>query len=344
MTSMNTPEPQITTIITTYKRPKLLKRAIESVLHQTYSSFQVCVYDNASGDETAEVVAELKKRDSRVKYHCHSENIGMMNNYQYAFEHVNTPYFSFLSDDDLVLPTFLETTLKGFEKHPEVMFSAASTLIVNEKNEIVADPLAHWKREGLYALPEGPIEMVGRWIPPTAILFRKQVLEGITIATSNQILWDCDLLLKIAARFAFFISKEPCGVFLNHAQSFSAHQGSKNWRAGILKMMHEIENCLSIEKSARVAIVERLNEYLKEHTSVSIRHFLVWGQIEEASHSVDIYLENYEMRFEIALLAVLVKMCVRFPKAYFLVEIIKKVKKFIKRNNIEKVKAKFFST
>ncbi len=69
-------KPLITTIIPTYRRPKLLRRAIKSVLNQTYPHFQVCVYDNASGDETALVVDEIAKADPRVKYYCHSENIG----------------------------------------------------------------------------------------------------------------------------------------------------------------------------------------------------------------------------------------------------------------------------
>ena len=46
-------QPLITTIIPTYQRPQLLRCAIQSVLDQTYANFQVCVYDNASGDETA---------------------------------------------------------------------------------------------------------------------------------------------------------------------------------------------------------------------------------------------------------------------------------------------------
>ena len=76
----------ISTIITTYRRPLLLKRAINSVLKQTYPHFQVYVYDNASGDETEKIAHDLMKKDSRVKYHRHPENIGMMANYQYALD------------------------------------------------------------------------------------------------------------------------------------------------------------------------------------------------------------------------------------------------------------------
>ena len=64
-------QPLITTIIPTYRRSEKLKRAIQSVLAQTYPHFQICVYDNASGDETADVVAALAKEDSRVQYFCH---------------------------------------------------------------------------------------------------------------------------------------------------------------------------------------------------------------------------------------------------------------------------------
>ena len=94
------PSPKITCIIPTYQRPDLLKRAINSVLNQTYADFQICIYDNASGDETANTVAAFKKKDTRIHYTLHEKNIGMMANYQLAISKVNTPFFCILSDDD----------------------------------------------------------------------------------------------------------------------------------------------------------------------------------------------------------------------------------------------------
>ena len=81
-------KPLITTIIPTYRRPNLLRRAIKSVLNQTYPHCQVCVCDNTSGDETANVVAKIAKKDPhpRVKYHCHPENIGAIKNFKYGLE------------------------------------------------------------------------------------------------------------------------------------------------------------------------------------------------------------------------------------------------------------------
>ena len=83
----------ITTIIPTYRRPQLLRRAVMSVLNQTMHNFKVCVYDNASGDETAAVVAEMAESDPRVEYYCHSSNLGAINNFNHGMKHVRTPYF-----------------------------------------------------------------------------------------------------------------------------------------------------------------------------------------------------------------------------------------------------------
>jgi len=69
-------KPLITTIIPTYQRPKLLRRAIKSGLNQNYPHFQVCVYDNASGDETETVVREFTAKDSRIQYFRQEKNKG----------------------------------------------------------------------------------------------------------------------------------------------------------------------------------------------------------------------------------------------------------------------------
>ena len=108
-------QPVITTVIPTYRRPQLLKRAVLSVLSQTYPNLKVCIYDNASGDATVEVVKELSQKDARVNYYCHPYNIGSFHNFYFGLNRVDTPYFSMLSDDDILLPDFYEKALAGFK-------------------------------------------------------------------------------------------------------------------------------------------------------------------------------------------------------------------------------------
>ena len=132
--------PVITTVIPTYQRPRLLERAIRSVLNQTYPRFQVCVYDNASEDETKEVVAKLMKEDPRVKYFCHSSNIGVGPNFNYGLSRIETQYFSILSDDDVLIPNFFESALEKLAHYPNAMLVAGLCLIVDNNAVLAVSP------------------------------------------------------------------------------------------------------------------------------------------------------------------------------------------------------------
>lgn len=103
----------------------MLRRAIRSVLDQTYPHFQVCIYDNASNDGTAEVVEALARRDSRIRYHCHAENIGSQENFSFGVSRVDTPFFNLLSDDDFLLPGFFAQAISALQTNPHAAFFRA---------------------------------------------------------------------------------------------------------------------------------------------------------------------------------------------------------------------------
>ncbi len=112
----------VTTVIPKFRRPRLLKRAIRSALNQTRSELIVSVFDNASGDETPHVIADFMKRDSRVRYFRQPENIGAFRNFEYGMRQVSTPYFSFLSDDDLLVPGLYQEAIEALERESSAMF------------------------------------------------------------------------------------------------------------------------------------------------------------------------------------------------------------------------------
>lgn len=83
--------PKITIAIPTYNRAKLLTEAIESVLVQTYEDFELLISDNASTDETKNVVVSFK--NPRIRYHRNKKNIGMMNNWNKCVTLCQVPNF-----------------------------------------------------------------------------------------------------------------------------------------------------------------------------------------------------------------------------------------------------------
>ena len=98
-------EPLVSAIITTHNRKKMVGRAIESVLCQTYKNLECIVVDDAS-DESAESVCKsypvhyiyIPKEESTGGNHA--RNVGIMK--------AKGKYVAFLDDDDYWLPTKIE--------------------------------------------------------------------------------------------------------------------------------------------------------------------------------------------------------------------------------------------
>lgn len=236
-------KPIITAIIPTYRRPALLRRAISSVLEQAGVSIRVCVYDNASGDETAGLVAAMAVEDHRVVYYRHPLNIGGLANFAFGLSRVDTPFFSLLSDDDYLLPGFYQRALAGLKIHPSAMCWAGMTLNVDESGRIWDARVRHWPREGMYEPPGGFIHMTGGMAPAwTGILFRREVLDSVGMLDVDLLgPSDLEYCLRLAAKFPFVLEKYPSAVFTLNSESFSATQPMSSFWPGWKRMLQKFD-------------------------------------------------------------------------------------------------------
>jgi glycosyltransferase involved in cell wall biosynthesis len=295
--------PLITAVIPTYRRPKLLKRAILSVLRQTYENIQVCVYDNASGDETAEVVAEIANRDERVKYHCHSTNIGMIANLNYGMSRVDTSLFSILSDDDVMLPDFYVEALKGFDMYPEAIFSAGSVVNMTQNGQVISATLSSWPRDGYFSPPEGLYAMLGGRHPiMTAILFRREVIDIYGGIDPDIVASDLDFEVRIAARFPFVISKKPCGIFVAHPLS-AGIQADTSWIwPSCLKLIQNLMDDPYIALDIRENVEGCLIKYFKDTIFILGLRSAIRGNFADARKSVDVLDSHYRAHTQASIL------------------------------------------
>ncbi len=305
--------PVITTVIPTYRRPRLLERAIRSVLRQTYPNFEVYVYDNASGDETSAVAAMLANEDPRVKYHCHRENIGAYANFQYGMAYVKTPYFSVLSDDDILLPEFFETALKGFDRYPDAAFSAGSNITMNDAGKVLAVPLSLWKREGYYSPPDGLLETFGAKHPTwTSIIFRKSIFDAVGGLNSELCgPSDFDLVFRLAARFPFVISKKPSGIYVSHGETFSSSVTLRSVWPGWLRLIRNLAEDEGIPKRIRVQCEKQLTNELKQTFFSMTTKSIVRGDFNDVYKSVALFRESFGLDIKAAGLAAAARVCER---------------------------------
>ena len=213
----------ITTIIPTYRRSNYLKRAIESVLAQSFNNFQIYVYDNASGDETESVVADYIRQDDRVFYVKNNQNIGGLNNMIKGVNAVSTPFYSLLNDDDFLLPDFYEKAIIEFERCPRAGFVCAKTITVDVEAKKMQFRNRDWL-PGIYeATSHSAIKMHASHFTSTGVLFRENMrqLIGAFECSGNDVMY-----LTMAAAASPFVVLDIYGaVYTVHLKSYSAMSG-----------------------------------------------------------------------------------------------------------------------
>lgn len=328
-------QPLITAVIPTYRRPEMLRRAIKSVLTQTYPHLQVCVYDDASGDETGSVVAEIAKADPRVRYFCHPKNIGWLKGFAYAIEHVDTPFFSLLGDDDLLLPRFFETALVGFQRHPEAMFSATASIWMDDQGHVVGAPVLRWE-PGFYLPPEGLRTMLKRghaeW---PGILFRREILDKVgSLDEQAGGPADVDLEFRIAARFPFVISTEPGAIFVAHSLSISSGSRFDTAWPGWLKVIRDLAEDEGIPSDVRRYAARVLTKRLRRNLFWSIGFgSIVRRNWEDAYKAAGVLGNYYHLNARALLLRTSAMACQYLPLAYHFLRLLYTLRKLFRRKN-----------
>jgi glycosyltransferase involved in cell wall biosynthesis len=285
-------KPSITTIIPTFQRPHLLKRAIYSVLQQTHPSFLIYVSDNASEDETGDIVAAFQKKDSRIIYSRHKRKVSLAQNFADSLENIQTPFFSFLSDDDYLLPNFYEMALNGFKTHPEAGFSCCRTITIDQKGKVHPLQFKTPWLQGFFPAPCGALALTKCPITPfwTAILFRREVLNkvgGIQKRAGTAI--DFEFILKCSSAFSFVSSGKPAAAVMlwKGGTSSTASIDSFNFDVIYESINRYMKTCPIIKS--------KLIYQLQERQIIDIRrlwfHLLLSNQLEEARKAKKLFFQ-----------------------------------------------------
>ncbi len=111
--------PKISVLMPVYKtKPEYLKEAIESVLDQTFTDFELLILDDCPEDDRAEVVKSFK--DERIKYLKNEKNLGITPSRNKLIELAKGEYLAVIDHDDVALPERFAEQKKVLDSHPEI--------------------------------------------------------------------------------------------------------------------------------------------------------------------------------------------------------------------------------
>lgn len=131
--------PKVSIGLPVYNGENFISEAIESVLAQTMTDFEIIITDNASTDNTQRICEEYAARDSRIKYFRNEQNLGAAPNFNYAFELSKGEYFKWLAHDDIIAPTFLQKCSEVLDTDPSVVLVFPRTNVINSAGSVIKE-------------------------------------------------------------------------------------------------------------------------------------------------------------------------------------------------------------
>lgn len=170
--SENMNVPKVTVLMTVYNGEKFLRKAVESVLGQTFEDFELLIINDGSTDRTAEVLHGFQ--DPRVRIFGNRENLGVYHSANRGLKLAQGEYVARIDADDVALPRRVEEQVAYLDTHPDVGLVASAAEIIDENGltvSVVNDVLS--PEQIYYTL------FFNNCIFHSSVMFRKGIALGI---------------------------------------------------------------------------------------------------------------------------------------------------------------------
>jgi len=123
-----TSNPKLTIGMPVYNGELFIKKAIESILDQTFTDFELIISNNSSSDSTEKICQDFIDKDNRIQIHTQKKNIGIHRNFNFLLSKAKGEYFAWAAVDDYLDNDFMEKNLKILESDKSVVSSVGKII------------------------------------------------------------------------------------------------------------------------------------------------------------------------------------------------------------------------
>ena len=195
--------PNLSVVMSVYNAERHLERAVRSVLNQTYQNFEFIIIDDASTDQTKDLLRKIK--DMRVKIIRNEENLGLTKSLNKAIQIARGQLIARMDGDDLSVPHRFEKQLDFLKKHTDYAVVGSSYYQINQDDCIVS--LVKVLTDDT-AIKKGLEKQ--NWFGHGSVMMRKEAFNKVGGYDERFIFaQDYDLWLRISEHYKVANIEEP---------------------------------------------------------------------------------------------------------------------------------------
>lgn len=273
--------PLVSFLIPTYNRSDLLQQAIESILSQTYKNIEIIVIDDASTDDTEDVVKKVF--NNKVRYYKNTINKGVSYSRNFGLGHSTGEYIGLLDSDDILLKRdYVGNALKIMESNPELYVFTSDAYCIDLKGNKIFEKtffkttidhrdirLSSGIKDFDYIFFHG--------VHSCGSIFRKDITKEIGFLNGDyKIVWDEDFFLKVITYKprSIYYYNEPMVGYRVHVDNIS-----KNASTLYSEKIKCLQETLYKNKTIKKRLGYKANKRLSEQYICLIDAYLKEGNI-----------------------------------------------------------------
>jgi len=256
--------PKFSVLIANYNNAPYLEAALTSVFAQTYSNWEIIIFDDKSTDHSESIYEKYNQND-KIKIFRHVQNMGCGQTKHDAAQVAEGTILGFLDPDDKIAPHALETMVKTHQEHPEASLVYSSFYFCDEALNIVK------QAEKFGALPTGKTNLEADKISHFATFKKSAYQQTEGINPNYQRAVDKDLYYKLEEIGNVVYIDEPLYYYRIHEGGISTLKNIK--KAKIWSLRAQVAAFNRRGKDARYIqpIRQHYKTYLRRRAKQAVR-------------------------------------------------------------------------
>jgi glycosyltransferase involved in cell wall biosynthesis len=238
----------VSVCIPTYNGEAYLNACLQSVCQQTYTDFEILICDDCSIDNTTGIIKTFQKKDSRIRLIINEKNLGLVGNWNRCMELAKGEWIKFVFQDDIILPTCLESMLKASNSNTQMIVCEREYIFEENVSADIKNLYSKLLRlyqliggEGIkYVSVQHLAELIRRYFPsnfigePTSIMLKKAIVNKVG-AFNPKITQLCDIeyCLRVGVNGGFAYVPDKLVKFRIHEKSTTQKNNSEKYFASV---------------------------------------------------------------------------------------------------------------
>jgi glycosyltransferase involved in cell wall biosynthesis len=239
--------PTLSVVIPNYNHARLLPTCVQALLGQSVQPMEIIILDDASTDNSVEVIQDFAARNPIIRFYRNEKNQGVVFGMNRGLELARGDYLYFAAADDKVLPGLLEKSLRLLAQHPQAALSCTISAWQEVNSGLSWHMGVGMAEQPCYLSPARMVELEKQGklfiASNTALFKRSSILRAGGFIP--QLKWHCDWFGMYVSGFRDGICfvPEPLAVAYIYSASFhSAGRRNKQEYRQVLRQMLDLLN------------------------------------------------------------------------------------------------------